>query len=167
MPKLLSDYATPFVSGLFLVSLVSGVALFFHVGPSGFHGMHEWLSIVLIAPFILHVWRNWRPMTIYFRHAPMAIATAISVLAAAVFLFPAQGGQEQGGPPQRQLLRQILKAPLSAAAPALGADAATLSTRLSAAGFVVESVDQPLAAIASASGKDERALAEALLGHAH
>ncbi|MCB1455931.1 MAG: DUF4405 domain-containing protein, partial [Nitratireductor sp.] len=61
MPDLLSRYATPFISGLFLVSLISGIALFFHVGPSGFHGMHEWLSMVLIAPFVLHLWKNWKP----------------------------------------------------------------------------------------------------------
>ncbi len=43
-----SRYATPFITGLFLVSLISGIALFFHVGPGGFHGMHEWLSMLLI-----------------------------------------------------------------------------------------------------------------------
>ena len=62
MKSILYRYATPFTTGLFLVSLVSGVALFFHVGPAAFHGMHEWLSMVLILPFVLHMWRNWRPM---------------------------------------------------------------------------------------------------------
>ena len=62
MPTLFKTYATPLTTGLFLASLISGIALFFHIGPSGFHGMHEILSMVLILPFVLHLWRNWRPM---------------------------------------------------------------------------------------------------------
>ena len=46
--------ATPFTTGLFLVSLISGIALFFHWESRVFHGMHEWLSMVLIAPFIIN-----------------------------------------------------------------------------------------------------------------
>ena len=88
MPSLFNRYATPFITGLFLVSLVSGIALFFHIGPRGFHGMHEWLSMVLILPLGLHVWKNWRAFTVYFRHAPMAVALVVSTVAAAVFLMP-------------------------------------------------------------------------------
>ena len=58
MPKLLSAYATPFVTGLFLISTISGLALFFHVGPRGFRGMHEWLSLVLLALY----WHPWLPV---------------------------------------------------------------------------------------------------------
>jgi hypothetical protein len=60
MPSILSRYATPLITGLFIVSLVSGVALFFHLGSAWFHSMHEWLSMVLILPFVLHIWKNWR-----------------------------------------------------------------------------------------------------------
>ncbi|MCE8421489.1 DUF4405 domain-containing protein, partial [Rhodovulum sulfidophilum] len=59
MSSYLGRYATPFITGLFIVSLVSGLALFLHVGPSGFHAMHEWLSLLLIVPFVLHLWKNW------------------------------------------------------------------------------------------------------------
>jgi len=62
MTNLLNRYATPFITGLFVASLVSGVALFAHIGTGAFRDMHEWLSIVLIVPFILHLWRNWKPM---------------------------------------------------------------------------------------------------------
>jgi hypothetical protein len=50
MPALIQRYATPLITGLFIVSLVSGVALFFHVGQAYFHGMHEWLSMILASP---------------------------------------------------------------------------------------------------------------------
>ena len=160
MPKLLSAYATPFVTGLFVVSLISGLALFFHVGPRGFHGMHEWLSLVLIIPFALHVWRNWRPLSIYLRGAPMAIAMALSLVAAAVFLIPSD--QPGGGPPHVALARQMMKAPLAAAAPALGAQTEALAARLSAAGFTVGDPQQSLGDIAKASGKTDVDLIRAL-----
>ena len=50
MPPVLYRYATPLITGLFLVSLISGLALFLHIGPGGLHPMHEWLSLVLILP---------------------------------------------------------------------------------------------------------------------
>ncbi|MGE8104358.1 DUF4405 domain-containing protein [Allorhizobium sp. NPDC080224] len=58
MPNILSRYATPFTTGLFLISLISGIALFFHLGTAAFREMHEWLSMVLILPFVLHLWKN-------------------------------------------------------------------------------------------------------------
>lgn len=74
MPNLLSRYATPLTTGLFLVSLISGIALFFHYGTAAFREMHEWLSMVLILPFVLHVWKNWRPFLAYFKRLPMALS---------------------------------------------------------------------------------------------
>src|SRR3954463_6656648 len=59
MMSLFHRYATPLTLGLFAVSAVLGVALFFRVGQSVFHGMHGWLSLALLLPFTLHVWRNW------------------------------------------------------------------------------------------------------------
>ena len=49
MPTLLQRYATPLITGLFLVSLISGTALFFHIAQSTFREMHEWLSLVLVV----------------------------------------------------------------------------------------------------------------------
>lgn len=165
MNRLLSAYATPFVTGLFFVSLVSGVALFFQVGPGGFHGMHEWLSMVLILPFALHLWRNWRPMTGYFRHAPMAIALAVSALAAAVFLLPS-GETRAAGPPQFRLAHLLLSQPLSDVAPAVGLTADALTDRLASAGFEVTDAGRPLTEIAAASGKSEADLAALLIAQA-
>lgn len=153
MTRLFNRYATPLITGLFLVSLVSGVGLFFHIGPSGFHGMHEWLSMVLIIPFVLHIWKNWRPMSAYFKHAPMAIALVVSLIAGGLFLLPSgDGGEGRSGPPQFALAEQVMQAPLSAVAPALGTTAEALSARLSEAGFQV-SEGQSLAGIAAASGR--------------
>ena len=159
-----SRYATPFITGLFLVSLISGAALFFHVGPGGFHGMHEWLSMLLILPFVLHLWKNWRPMTGYFRHAPMAVALAVSTIAAAAFLIPMGEATTAGGPPQFRLAHLVLTQPLQDVAPAVGLTPGELADRLTAAGFAVTAATQPLTEIATASGKSEADLAALLIG---
>ncbi|MCB1477956.1 MAG: DUF4405 domain-containing protein [Rhodobiaceae bacterium] len=162
MPSLLSKYATPLITGLFLVSLVSGISLFFHVGPAGFHGMHEWLSMVLIAPFVLHVWKNWKPLLNYLRRAPMAIALAISIAASVPFLYP--GPSREGGPPQFALARLVMKSSLADVAPALGMSADDLTARLAGAGFIVTGQEQALSDIAAASGKTDAELAATLVG---
>ncbi len=162
MSHLFHRYATPLITGLFLVSLISGLALFFHVGPAGFHGMHEILSLVLILPFGLHLWKNWRPMLGYFRRAPMVIALVLSALAAGAFLIPT-GTARAGGPPQFQLFNRVMAQPLDQVAPALGSDAATLVTALTGAGFTVAE-GQTLAQIATASGKTEADVAATLMG---
>lgn len=164
MPRLLSRYATPFITGLFLVSLVSGIALFFHVGPSGFHGMHEWLSMVLILPFAFHLWKNWKPMTSYLRHAPMAIALIASLAAALVFLYPASAsrGDRAGGPPQFAFAHKALTASVAEMAPVLDMTPEALQAKLAAAGFSVAGSEQTLTDIAAASQKSEAELVSAL-----
>ena len=97
MRILLNRHAAPFITSLFLVLLVWGSALFFHVVPAGFHGMHEWLSLLLILSFALHPWKNRRPMTSYLRHAPMGVALAASAALAEVLLLP--GGSGDGRQP--------------------------------------------------------------------
>ncbi|MCB6178338.1 DUF4405 domain-containing protein [Rhodobacter sp. Har01] len=161
MPTVFARYATPFITGLFLVSLVSGLALFFHIGPSGFHGMHEWLSLVLILPFVLHIWKNWRPMLNYLRGRPMAVGLVASLVAAAVFLVPT-GGTEAGGPPQFRLFAQVMKASPEALAPVLGQTPEAVTAALTAAGFT-PAAGQSLSEIATAAGKTEADVAAALL----
>lgn len=163
MSSVLGRYATPFITGLFLVSLISGIALFFHVGPGGFHGMHEWLSMVLILPFALHVWKNWRGFLNYFRRTPMAIALGVSALIAAPFLLPFGSG-EAGGPPPFAFSHQILANPASDIAPLLGLTPEDLATKLAAAGIPVEDLSQPLSEAITASGKPEMQALAVLTG---
>lgn len=161
MQSSLLRYATPFITGLFLVSLISGVALFFHIGPSGFHGMHEWLSIVLILPFVLHIWTNWRPMTAYFKRASFAIAMVVSLVAAAVFLVPSEG--ESGRPPAFAFSTLILGGSLSEVAAVIDVTPADLTQALESAGFTVGSPDERLSTIAANSGKPDMQIMAALV----
>lgn len=164
MPSFLSRYATPLMTGLFLVSLVSGLALFFHVGPTGFHGMHEWLSMVLILAFVLHLWKNWRPMTAYLRRAPMALSLALSVAVAAIFLVPVGGGEGRGGPPQVRLAQALYAATPEVAASVFGMTGAELVEGLKRAGLTSADSGKTLREIAAASGKSDAELAVAIMG---
>lgn len=168
MGNVLRRYATPFISGLFLVSLISGIALFFHVGMRWFHGMHEWLSMVLILPFVLHIWRNWRACVGYFRKPAFAIASVISLLAALAFVVPnlgaeAQGGR-RGGPPQMALGQLVINSTVAEVAPLLGMTTDALSDALIRAGYSLGAPSARLADIAVASGKTPTDLAGVLLG---
>ena len=165
MPTFLQRYATPFVTGLFLVSLVSGIALFFHFGPTGFRGMHEWLSMVLILPFVLHIWKNWRPMLNYLRRAPMAIALVLSLVAALAFFYPSSGtGRGAGGPPQFTLAQKVLTGSPNEVAPLFDTTPEALLSDLAAAGFTAGNTDQPLTEIAATSGKSDAEMAAFLVG---
>ena len=156
MNDLYQKYATPFTTGLFLVSLISGLALFFHIGQAYFHGMHEWLSIVLIVPFILHVMKNWRPFVSYFKRPPMMIALVVSLAGALAFAWPAMTSTTAagGGNPMRGIATQIEAAKLSVIAPLFGHDGESLQAALAAKGLTVASQDQSINDIAKASGKD-------------
>jgi hypothetical protein len=164
MTNLIKRYATPFITGLFLVSLISGIALFFHVGQVWFHGMHEWLSMVLIAPFAFHLWKNWKAFSSYFRRAPMAIALVISLAAALYYAVPsgAEGGRA-GGPPHFAFASAILKNPASQVAPLLGTTPEALVQKLTSAGFAAAASEATLSDIAVRSGKDEAALLQILV----
>lgn len=166
MTGLLQRYATPLITGLFLVSLISGAALFFHFGASWFHGMHEWLSMVLIAPFGLHVWKNWRALTTYFQKPAFAMAMVASLIAAGAFAYPAltsTGGANGGGPPPMALSHRIMANPVASVAPLLGKTPEALLDQLTQAGFTIADATQTLADIAAKSGKDEFELAAVLV----
>lgn len=153
MYSLLMRYATPFITGLFIISLVSGAALFFHLGQNYFREMHEWLSMVLIVPFVLHLTRNWRPFLAYFRRLPMALALVISIAAGVFYAWAgAQGGP--GGNPAMALASVMQANTLTAVAPLFGHTAESMTTALASKGYKVEGPDKTLGAIAAASGKD-------------
>lgn len=168
MKPILMRYATPLMTGLFLVSLISGIALFFHVGMGWFHSMHEWLSMLLLLPFVLHLWRNWRQMAGYFRRRSFAVAMALSLVAALAFVMPAgstgQGGG--GGRPQFALAGFVLQSTVAEVAPLFDLSADDLAAGLAEAGYVVGDTDAPLTAIAAASGRTDSDLAATLVQQA-
>ena len=161
---LFNKAATPFTAGLFLVSAVSGAALFFHFGMGAFHEMHEWLSMVLLLPFAWHVWKNWTPFVGYMRRGWLVIPLALSIAAGVAFAVPALTGTEGGGGnPGMQAARLLTGAKLSDVAPLLKLSPDELAAALRGSGFEVKSNDASLAGIAAASGKEPRAILGAVM----
>lgn len=148
------------ITTFFIVPLVSGLALFFHLGGDAWHGIHEWLSIVLILPFALHLWKNWRPMMNYFKRTPMMIATIVAILASIPFF--AVDTEEVGGPPQFAFAAQLFDNNVANLAPALGVPAEAVIARLEGFGFDMSDPERTLNEIADTSGKNAFALSAAL-----
>ena len=162
MKTLVNHYATPLITGLFVVSLVSGLALFLHVGPSGLHGMHEILSLVLIVPFVAHLWKNWRPFAAYFRRAPMMIGLALSVAMVVPFLIPSDSAEGGDRAAIFGLVRTVTGATPAEVAPLLHTTPEALEAALTAGGVPVGK-GQTLAEAATLAGKSDAALAALIL----
>lgn len=147
-------YATPLTTWLFLISLVSGVALFFGVGSQYFREMHEILSMFLIVPFVLHVWRNWRTLMSYFRRSAMWISTVVCLVAAGAFVYEGAGASSSGGNPRMAAFSALNNASMTALAALAKTDEATVKERLKAIGVEVKSAEDTVATLAKASGHD-------------
>jgi hypothetical protein len=149
---IINRYATPLTTGLFVVSLISGVALFFHWQGGVFHAMHEWLSMVLLIPFVLHVWKNWNSLMSYFRRKTMMIPLIASLVVAVPFAVNGLSGA-RGGNPAFRTVGLMTQARLADLAPVLKTTPDALVSKLKQSGYTVASTDETLKAIAAKSGK--------------
>ena len=158
---ILFRYATPLTTWLFLISLVSGVALFLGVGAQYFREMHEILSLLLIVPFGLHVWRNWRTLANYFRRPAMWISTVVCLAAAGAFAY--EGAGVSAPSPRTVVFGALNNASVTALAALARTDEATVTERLKANGVEVKSTGDTVAGLALASGHDGLELLAAAL----
>ncbi|WP_370673818.1 DUF4405 domain-containing protein [Pleomorphomonas sp. PLEO] len=149
----LMRYATPLTTWLFLISLVSGIALFLGVGNQYFREMHEILSMFLIVPFGLHVWRNWRTLLSYFRRSAMWVSTVVCLVAAGAFAYEGAGASA-GGNPRMAAFGALNNASMTALAALARTDEATVTARLKTIGVDVTSAEDTVASLAKASGRD-------------
>ncbi|MFT9386809.1 hypothetical protein [Acetobacter sp.] len=148
----MNRYGTPLTTGFFLVSTITGVALFFHWGPGAFHPMHEWLSMVLLAPFVLHMIKNWNSLLNYARRGWLYVPFLIALLGSAYFFVaPATGNKAGNRQVAFRVVGMVTKAPLSQVAPLFGADPEQALHRLQAAHFTVDADTRTIDEIASAS----------------
>jgi hypothetical protein len=156
MNETFQKYATPLITWLFVISLVSGLALFFHVGAQYFRGMHEWLSLVVLIPFVLHLWKNWRSFVSYFKRWPMRLTLAGSLVAAFAFAAPAALGTGAGGRgnPIMGLENAVEGSTVAVAAPLFNLTSEELTGAIIKAGYTVSSPGKSIREIAAESGKD-------------
>ncbi|BFI95614.1 MAG: hypothetical protein RSP_11240 [Rhodanobacter sp.] len=154
-------YGTPLTAGLFTVSAVSGVALFFHWAPRTFHAMHEWLSVVLLAPFALHLLKNWKPLLAYARRKTLLIPLALSLAVAVPFALTAGKGRQAN--PAVQTVALMTQASLAELAPVLHATPDELLRHLQQQGYQAAATSDTVAAIAAASQANANEVLYAML----
>jgi hypothetical protein len=149
---IINRYATPLTTGLFVVSLISGVALFFHWQGGVFHSMHTWLSMVLLLPFVLHVWKNWNGFMSYFKRKTMWVPLIASLVVAVPFAVNGLSGS-RGGNPAFRTVALMTQARITDLAPVLKTTPDALVSKLKQGGYAVASADETLSAVAAKSGK--------------
>ena len=142
-------YGTPLTAGLFTVSAVSGMALFFHWSSRSFHSMHEWLSMVLLAPFALHLTKNWKPLLAYAKRKTLLIPLLLSLAVAVPFALIAGKGRPAN--PAIQTVALMTQASLADLAPVLQATPDELLQHLQQKGYKAGATSDTVAAIAAAS----------------
>ena len=147
--QFLHRYGTPLTAGLFAVSAISGVALFFHWASASFHAMHEWLSMLLIAPFALHLLKNWKPLVAYARRKTLIIPLVLSLAVAVPFALMA--GKGRAGNPAFQTIGLMTRASVADLAPIYQSTPETLLRRLQERGYKTTSSNDSVSAIATAS----------------
>ena len=159
----INRFATPLTTGLFAVSGVSGVALFFHWAPAAFHEMHEWLSMVLLLPFAMHVGKNWRPLAGYARRGTLFPVMTVAVLVAMPFAASAlmRSGAERR--PSARAVKLLTQARLADLAPVLRTTPNALLANLRRQGLLARSPEESLADVANASGQQSPDLLAALM----
>ncbi len=143
-------YATAATASLFLVTGISGVLMFFHVGGKMFTGLHEWLGLLFVAAAALHVVRNGRGMVKLIKTARGLVLFGLTGVAAATFIVSSTGSTASN--PFVDLARVVEKAPLADVAPVLGVSVEDLAVRLRGAGIDVTGADQTFAELATGQG---------------
>lgn len=151
--RFINRFATPLTTGLFVVSAVSGVALFFHWVPGAFHTMHVWLSMVLLLPFVLHVWKNWRSLLAYAKRGTLVVPLVTSLVVAVPFAMSGLSSGGRSGNPAFRTVSVLTQARVSDLTPVLKTTPEALLATLKQRGYQAQSADQTLDAVATASGK--------------
>lgn len=155
MLAFLTRYATAMTTALFAVTAVTGVMMFFHVGKSTVEAMHEWLSLLLLAPIAFHLVRNWRPFSLYFKNRTIVAPAALAAVGVVAFLVPALLAPS-GGDPARRLLVSMGDARVADLAPLVKKTPEELTAALTEKGLNATSPQQTLNEVAKASGKSPR-----------
>lgn len=169
--RVLREWATPLTIGVFVVSALTGLTMFFEADTGFGKLVHQWLGWVLVVAVALHVAVNFASFR---RHLTKGsgrwLVMSLVVLAGATFFEPTMPPPPDEPPPEaeeetpapdpvEQLTTAVLHAPLAEVAALADASPETLAAALRTAGFDVRDVAQSLSEIA---GDDRDAQLRAL-----
>ena len=146
----LRRWATPLVTGSFLLVAVTGLLLFFRAATPLARVAHEWLSWILVVAGALHALVNARALGAALRRRPAQLAVAAFAALTLGLAVPLLTGARVD--PEYAVLEALLRAPLPQVAALAGRAPAELRASLEQQGLRVPSEASPLEEIARASG---------------
>lgn len=92
-------WISPMTAILFTVVTVTGICMFFHVGPGSFKFLHKWVSWGLVAVGLLHLCVNFKVLMSYLKTKAALISIAVGIILCVAVAM--QAGPPQGGGPGR------------------------------------------------------------------
>jgi Domain of unknown function (DUF4405) len=155
--KSLRPWATPLTVATTLVTLVTGVLLFFHWSPGLTRVSHEWIGMIMVLAVAAHLVLNYRAFFTYFKRPVGLTLMAIGAVAMAGTLLLSSG--EAGGGPNgfRAAMGAMSTAKIETLAELSGKDLDTVLAGLSAAGYPAEA-GQTLSVISGGEHANEEAI---------
>lgn len=135
------EWITPLTVGAFLLTAVTGVLLFFHVGMGMNKLAHQWVSLLLTAVVILHIVINFQVLKKYLAQRKGQVVVGLFVLLLGLSFLPLGPRQEPSFAPSVRALAQV---PLNTLAQVAGSTPEQLMDRLQQKGLAVQSDQQSL-----------------------
>ena len=151
----LREWATPLTMGSFVISAVTGVAIFFHIRIGMVGPAHEWLSWFLVLGGIFHVVTNWKPVISYSSKPISASIIAVFLILSVLAFIPIG---EKKARPLHLAGNALLDTSLQTVALVAKEDSRKLMEKLRGKGVLVENTEQTIQEIAVQSDKTGRVL---------
>jgi Domain of unknown function (DUF4405) len=135
MMKSLRAWATPLTVATTLVTLVTGVFLFFHFAPGLTRPSHEWIGMVMVLAVAAHIILNFRAFTTYFKRPVGLALMTLGAVAMVATVFVSMPAGEGGPTGMRAVMRSVPSARIETLADLAGQDTDAVLARLGAAGY--------------------------------
>lgn len=108
----LKEWATPLAIGSFVLSVVTGIPLFFHLEIGWMKSAHTWFSWIFVAGAIGHTVANWKSVMQYL-NKPLGRAIVGLCLVVTLASFVPLGGGGREGNPFMSISRTLAGMPLT------------------------------------------------------
>ena len=165
----LKTWATPFATGAFTISAVTGLLMFFHIEIGMVEPVHKWLSWLLVGSILVHILSNWKQFTVYLSQnaGRGVIGAAIAVTILSLLPLFGQNKKEHGKEHQGKIALQALESSsLETIALVVKTTPQNLAEQLGKSGIIVKDNSLTVKEIAKINGKLDKAVLAALLEQA-
>lgn len=134
---MLKDWATSFVTFIFLVVGITGIMMFFHILDNYTKQMHEILGLAFVLAAILHVVVNFKAMKNYFTNRRFLMSAIFTGLITIGFVLTAP----QGKSPKSLVFNAMMTNELEQVSSFLHFDLAKAKSRLKKEGIIIKNLN--------------------------